>query len=307
MTLDEAKELARTLRRQLMLASVSRIVLILLLTGSFLAALLQSEKDAGRDALWFAAMLAAITWATLTMFSVRQVRAANQASLYISTGRLDLAEEQLKSAVHLFSFYRAGKLLACHNLAVVVHGRKNYLAAAELCDCVVRLGGKISRGAGRLCRILLADCRLLMGDPGGALEALQPLALTEPPPQAPPTPAPSGRAVQRCMPALNLSEQLLLLPIELRCHVGLGQYDRAVESLDWKVKLAELLDSPKAAMVHALLAEACRRVGRPAQAAFLQRRAELYADLEALATEYPLLSRSTPRPGNADNNIDNAS
>ena len=166
MTLDEAKELARTLRRQLMLASVSRIVLILLLTGSFLAALLQSEKDAGRDALWFAAMLAAITWATLTMFSVRQVRAANQAYLYISTGRLDLAEEQLKSAVHLFSFYRAGKLLACHNLAVVVHGRKNYLAAAELCDCVVRLGGKISRGAGRLCRILLADCRLLMGDPG---------------------------------------------------------------------------------------------------------------------------------------------
>jgi hypothetical protein len=307
MTLDEAKTVARTLRRQLVLASISRIILIVLLTASFLTAILQPEAKAGKDALWFAAMLAAITWVTLTMFSVRQLRAANQAAMYISSGRLDLAEEQLKNAVHLFSFYRAGKLLACHNLAVVVHGRKNYSAAAELCTCVISLKGKLSRGAGRLCRILLADCRLLLGDPAAALQAIGPLSLTEPATPDPQHAAGKAASAGDEGKALDLAEQMLLLPIELRCHVGLGKFEQAVEGLDWKVQLAELLDAQKAALVHALLAEACRRVGKPIQAGFLQRRAELYSDLEELAKEYPFVVHSAPRPDNADNNTENAS
>ena len=304
MTLQEAKVLARTLRRQLLLASVSRVILAALLMTSFLAALLQSEADAGKDALWFATLLTALTWVTLTMFSVRQIRAANQASAYISSGRLDLAEEQLRNAVHLFSLYRSGKLLACHNLAVVVHGRKDYQAAAELCDCVIHRGGKVTRGAGRLCRILLADCRLLLGDPAAALAALEPLRLSQANAEDGPVQGDEAASSADGEAALNLAEQLLLLPVEIRCQVETGRFAQAVQSLTWKVRLAELLDSPKAALVHVLLAEACRRAGKSAEAAFLQRRAELYCDLAELETETRAMMDSARKPVNADNNTD---
>lgn len=305
MTLNEARDLARTLRRQLLLASVSRIVLALLLLASFLAALLQPEADAGQDAIWLATLLTALTWVTLTMFSVRQMRAANQASIYISSGRLDLAEEQLKNAMHLFSLYRSGKLLACHNLAVVVHGRKDYPAAAELCDCVIRAGGKLTRSAGRLCRILLADCRLLLGDPAAALAALAPLSLTGRHPTGETANTEEAAVRKECGPVFNLGESLLLLPVELRCQVETGRFEQAVESLTWKVRLAELLDSPKAALVHGLLAEACRRVGKEPEAAYLQRRAELYYDPAELAAEMRTSANSARRLANADNNTDN--
>ncbi|MBN2560480.1 MAG: hypothetical protein JXQ75_06085 [Phycisphaerae bacterium] len=271
MTLEEARALARMIRRHFFLAAVSRAVLLALVAVAFLGALLQTNTnaDTATDPLWFAAMLAAMLWVALTVFSVRQVRAANQASVYISSGRLDLAEEQLKDAIHLFTLYRTGKLLACHNLAVVAHGQKNYQAAAELCGCVIALRGSVSRSIGRLCRILLADCRLFLGDSESALDVIQPLSL-------------SGSA-------LSLSEQLMLLPIELRCQIAAGDFQQAVASLAGKVRLAELLDARKAALAHALLARACRQGAQSEVAAFLQRRAELYYDLTELEAEYRVL------------------
>lgn len=286
MTLSEAKALVRLLRRHSFLASVSRVLVLLVVVIGFLGALVQGEADGSAQALWYAAVFAALLWILLTVFSVRQVRAANQASVYISSGRLDLAEEQLKSAMHQFSLYRAGKLLACHNLAVVAHGQKNYQAAAELCDGVISLCGGISRSAGRLCRILLADCRLFLGDSVSALQAIEPLSLHD--------------------PALSLSERLMLLPIELRCQIVEGQFEQAGESLSWKVRLAELLDAPKASLVHALLARACHQAGQMEAAAFLQRRAELYHDLRELAEDYEILQDSAPETPTADNNAANA-
>jgi hypothetical protein len=177
MTLDEAKALVRLLRRHLFLASVSRVGLLALVMVGFFGAMVQEETDGGTDALWYAVMFAVVLWILLTMFSVRQIRMANQASVYMSSGRLDLAEEQLKSAIRQFTLHRMGKLQACHNLAVVAHGQKNYEAAAELCDGVISLCGGLSRKVCRLCRILLADCRLFLGDSGSASRAIEPLSL----------------------------------------------------------------------------------------------------------------------------------
>jgi len=287
MTLNEAKALVKRLRRHFYMASILRMPILTLVAIGLLGSMLLNEAQGHANALWYAAMFAALLWILLTVFSVRQVRAANQASAYIASGRLDLAEEQLKSALHQFSLYRAGKLLACHNLAVVVHGRKNYQAAAELCDAVITLHGGVSRSVGRLCRILLADCRLLLGDSASALRAIEPLSLRD--------------------PALSLSEQMMLLPIELRCQIAMGQYESAWESLAWKVRLAELLDAPKASLVHALLARACQAAGKTEEASFLQRRADLYHDQKELAEDYNIPQDSAPVTPTADNNADSAS
>lgn len=282
MTGSEAAGMVRTMRRHLLLGSVIRMLLLGIVALGFVATWLWPDSPERAEQLWFAAVFAAAGWVSLAMFSARQVRATNQASVYISTGRLDLAEERLMDAMRLVSLYRTGKLLICHNLAVVAHGQKNYAAAAELCDGLVAAGAGVSRGLGRMCRILLADCRLLLGDTAAAVEAIAPLSLDH--------------------PDLGLSEQLMLLPVQLRCQAATGQFEAAAEAVDRKVRLAELLDAPKAAVVHAILARACRAVGRTEIAEFLRRRAELYHDLTTLTEQCPVLADSPSDEQLADNN-----
>jgi len=278
----EAHRLIQSLRRQFLLATVTRVTLLSVVgLGFVLGTLWQAHFQRGSELMWSAASLAAIAWLTLTFYSVRQIRVAHQASAFIASGRLDLAEERLKNALRKFSLYRNGKLLACHHLAVVAHGRKSYRAAAELCDGMISLPGGPLVATRRTCRILLADCRLFLGDVLAASRAIAPLRL-------------DGAD-------LGLAEQLLLLPIELRCQIAAEQYEEAARALPWKLKRAELLDAPRAALVHALLAQAARKTGKGPVADFLQRRAELYHDLDDLAEEYPALRDLAPRARSADN------
>ena len=65
--------------------------------------------------------------------------------------------------------------------------------------------------------------------------------------------------------------------------------EEAIRELPWMIRRAELLDSPRAALVHALLAKACRALGREDQALRLSRRAELYHDSGELRKEYEIL------------------
>ncbi|MEK6642298.1 MAG: hypothetical protein AABZ08_00185 [Planctomycetota bacterium] len=266
MTRVEARQVARTLRRQFMLSSVTTVFLLLMLVTCCAAALWPNLSPQRTQSLWSAAMLAGIAWMVLTVLSTRQVKSANQAATYLSAGRLDLAEQELTSALGSFSLHRTGKLMVCHNLAVVVHGQKNYHAAAELCDAIIGLHGNVSKSLGRVCRMLLADCRLFLGDTLAAFKALQPLL---------------GRDAK-----LSLTEQMMLLPIELRCLVAQGKYAEAADNLEWKVQRAELLDSFRSALVHALLAKSLRELGRNESADFLQRRAGLLHDLSELSKDY---------------------
>lgn len=287
MTLEEAQGLVRSLRRDMLVASLWRVAAVTLVAIAFGGAIAEDLGDHDGNGLWTAAIFAVLLWILLAVFSARQVRAANQASVFISSGRLDLAEQQLKTAMRRFSLYKSGKLLACHNLAVVAHGQKHYQAAAALCDGVMSLRREASRpSVARLSRILLADCRLSLGESASASEAIAPLSLDD--------------------PALNLPERLMLLPIVLRCQTLEGDYQAAGERLSWKVRLAELLEAPKAALVHALLAGACHHLGKVDEAAFLYRRAGLYHDLRELAEEYEILRDSALACQGADNNTDSA-
>lgn len=267
MTRVEAKQVARRLRWQVMLSSAASGLLLLLLAVCCLAALWPSLGAQRTQSMWSGAMLAGVLWMALTVLSTRQVKAANQAANHLSAGRLDLAEQELTTALGTFSLHRIGKLMVCHNLAVVVHGQKNYHAAAELCDAIISIHGSVSKSLGRVCRMLLADCRLFLGDTLAAIKALQPLLNRD--------------------AKLTLTEQMMLLPIELRCLVAQKDYSRAVEELPWKIQRAELLDTYRAALVHALLAKSMRELGRIEAAEFLQRRAGLLHDTAELSKDYP--------------------
>jgi|ERR1043166_9081937 tetratricopeptide (TPR) repeat protein len=272
MTRIQAKSIIRGLRRNVLIATLISLFLMGILSFSLVGVAILSSSSFRTQSLWSAATFAGLAWVMLTVLSARQVRSANQAAAYLSAGRFDLAEQELTAALQTFSLYRTGKLLVCHNLAVVVHGQKNYIAAAELCDGIISLQRRSNPGVGRVCRILLADCRLFLGDTLAAFKALQPLI--------------------RRRSELSLGEQLLLLPIELRCTVADGRYEDAVRDLPGTIRRAELLDSPRAALVHALLAKACKALGREAQGRRLEERAELYHDLSELQKEYAVLGDS---------------
>ncbi len=287
MTAGEAKTIVRTMRRHFFLASVLRGVTLGSLFFLVLGSVIQTDTGASSDEWWSVAMLIAIAWVAMSAISARQIRTANEASRYISTGHLNLAERELKNALRAFSVHRGSKLLICHNLAVVAHGLKEFSAAAELCVGLISLRVRLSHRLGRMCRILLADCRLQEGEAAGAYDALDSLSVDN--------------------PQLGLSERLILLPIELACCLARGDSGGMVASLEGKVQLAELLDAPKAGLVHALLARACLREQKQDAAAFLQRRADLYHDPAELIRDNQILRDSFESARSADNNAGSAS
>lgn len=282
MTADDARELVASIRRQMRVSMGLRILLTAGIVAGIAATPFYSAQSTLLNLLWMTSAFCGVAWVSLSVLSLRQFRAANQAVAYLSSGRLDLAESQFISAVHQFSLYRQSKLTACHNLAVVIHGKGDFEAAANLCDGVVSWRRKPVKPIGWTSRLLLADCRLSLGDPSAARKALAPLSMDD--------------------PTITLDEQLMLLAIDTRCKVTSGDDAGALADLPRKLKLAELLDSPRAAIVHLLLSAACRRTGEAKWAAFLQRRAELYHDMNELMEDHPGLRNLASPTTSADNN-----
>jgi hypothetical protein len=268
MTSNEAGTILRGLRRDLVIAGVVRGATLAILAAGFTASIVWSDVPDPDAFLWAGTMTAVFVWIMLSFVSMRQLKAANHANLLIANGRLDLAEQQLIESMRAFSIYATSKLMACHNLAVVAHGRGDYAAAAELCGGVLRRGTRIRRPARRMTRILLADCKLCLGDPSEAGDALTGMTLHE--------------------PDMPLAERLLLLPVLLRHELATGAPARAVDNLREKVRLAERLDAPRAAFVHELLSRACEAVGKIDASQWLLRRAALYHDLDDLPARYSI-------------------
>ncbi len=256
MNAAEASQLVRRLRTQFAVASLWRAVMVIVITASLVAAMLPALTPSQSRAMWMVCVVTAGCWIIMVLLGFRQARSSNQAAIYIATGRLDLAEKQLREAALGFNLYRRGKLLACHNLAVVAHGRKDFLTAATLSTAVVRLAHGTLRGVSRICRILLADSLLELGDPEAAHVAIHPVRWDD--------------------PQIPLEEQLLVLPIWLRCEAAMKRDDDLLADMRHKVKRAELLEAPKASLCHRILSDACARRGLKKAAEFLRRRADLY-------------------------------
>ena len=267
----------RTFRRQLAVAKVVRVGVVIATALTFAWVIVMPES-ASRWALGLMVGIAVVMWFNMLISTARVTRDLQSGSALLATGQLDEAEYWLKRAVTRFSLTAHAKLLASVELATVLFRRDRHVDVVSLCREVLRHRVSRLRNVWIAARILLADSLLQIDEIHAAYEAMRPVYDTQ----------------------LSLSDRMKLLPIQLRYELAANHSSASVNSLAEKVQIAELLDASQAALVHALLAEACRRESMPVQQAFLVNRAKLYHDLEPLAEKHaviaPILPRSDDEP-----------
>jgi hypothetical protein len=208
-----------------------------------------------------------VIWVVLAIGSVHLTRTLQMARVLLSAGQQDNAEVWFRRVMISLSLTPQTQFIACQHLASIYFLRDAHEDVVTVCQELLR------HRLGRLkhvwinTRLMLTDSLLVLNRVSEAYDAIRPIY------EAP----------------LTLADRMKLLPIQLRYELTANQAAASVQALPEKVRIAELLDSQQAALVHALLAEACRRRSMTAESNFLLRRARLYGDLEPLAQRYALL------------------
>jgi hypothetical protein len=261
------RETLRTVRRQLAVIRWARWCAMGLLFASFLAAV-ALPNDSARNAAMLLGIGAMVTWVGLMVNSARVSREIQAGSLLASAGQFADAEVWLKRAVLRMSLSVNAKLLGCAELASLLFRQEQHADVVELCRELLRQPMSRVRNLLVSVRLMLADSLLHLNHVQEAYEAMRPVYDDD----------------------LSLTERMRLLPIQLRYELAANHSSSAVKALAEKLQIAELLESPQAALVHALLAEACRRENMPDQQRFLSARAWLYHDLDALVDRYQQIS-----------------
>ena len=271
-----------TFRRQMVVLRVARLIAI----GCFVAVgaglfTLQSPTD---KRLSFIALLALLVgWVIVILRSIRLTREIQTGSVLMAIGKLDDAEVWLRRAMTRFSLSTRAKLVAGELLATLFLRREAYKDVIAICRELLHYPLKRVHHVWVNTRLMLADSLLMLDRLAEAHDAI---------------------AGVYDVP-LSLEARMKLLPIQLRYELAAGHAASSVSALPEKLKIAELMDSESAALVHALLAEACRRQAMPTQHAFLAERARLYHDLDKLTDRVPAIApiaaavepkSSEPRP-----------
>ncbi|GMV97569.1 MAG: hypothetical protein HRF43_03870 [Phycisphaerae bacterium] len=259
--------LVRGFRRSVAAARAVRI----LLTAAFCVLViwaLQLPEPQARRALGLLVLGGLVLWAGAIIRSVRLTRELQTGNMLMAMGRLDDAEACLGRVLRRFSLSPQVKFLVFQQLAALFFQRQRHDDVVIVCHELLRQPIRRLHGVWLNTRLLLADVLLLEDRVAEAYGAMRPVY------DAP----------------LTLTDRMKLLPIQLRYELASNHAESAVGGLAEKVRIAELLESPAAGLVHALLAEACRRLSRPAQQAFLAERARLYCDLAPIARRYPVIA-----------------
>lgn len=275
------ESILRTFRRQLAVAKTLRISVVIA-TGITFAWAVAMPESASTWALGVMIAVVVAMWFNMLINAARLTRDLHAGSALLATGQLDEAEYWLKRALTRFSLTAHTKLMAGVELATVLLRRERYVDAVSVCREVLRHRVSRLRNVWINARILLADSLLQINEINAAYEAIRPVYEAQ----------------------LTLADRMRLLPVQLRYELAADHSAASVNALAEKVQIAELLDAPQAALVHALLAEACRRESMPAQQAFLANRAKLYHDLEPLAEKHaliaPIVAFRPPAPALSD-------
>lgn len=224
-------------------------------------------EGTGRVVLGLLMLGALLLWAAFLVRSVRLMREIQAGNMLVALGRMEDAEARLGRILGRFSFSERGQLMLLQQLAGLLFIRERFHDVVAICRELLRHRLGRARGLGFATRVMLADSLLQLNRVEEAYAAIRPVY------DAP----------------LTLAERMKLLPVQLRYELAAGHAAAAAQGLPQKVQVAELLDSQGAALVHALLAEACRRQSMRAQEAFLAERARLYHDLEPLAEKHPVI------------------
>jgi hypothetical protein len=281
------KELLRIFRRQVRFTRIARFIIL----GAFFVALVwtayQPDETGVRSFLLVAAAGVA-TWLLLVIHSFRLAQEVQTAGALLSLGQLDNAEVWLRRAIRRFSFSLRGKLFAGQQLASLFFRRDDFPRVVSVCRELLRHRFRGMKTQWVTTRLLLADSLLMLGRIDEAYNAMRPVYTV----------------------SLSLADRIKLLPIQLRYELAADHSESAVRALAEKVRVAELLDSPRAALVHALLAEACRREKMEPEQNYLTERAVLYHDLEEIVDRYPVIApivyevRPNERVSDANENTD---
>ena len=208
-----------------------------------------------------------IIWMMLWHYTAKGSRLAAESSSLIASGRLDQAEAQIEQSLKAFSMSRSVKSMSLLNLALVRLAQKRWPDTALLCREVLSTPKNTPEHLSKSGRLMLADSLLEMGDLRGAHEAL------------------SGLYQHR----LTLSEALNLLRVQTDYLSRIGAWPQLFEGVSTKIALAEIMPTPNAARVQAMLALAAKKTGKPQWSDWLKRRVELLVDVRDLATERPAL------------------
>ena len=256
-----------TFRRQMTILRVTRLAAVVLFVAAAVGiSALGSPTD---KRLSFIALIALLTgWVMVILRSIRLTREIQTGSVLMSIGKLDDAEVWLRRGMTGFSLSTRAKLVAGELLAALFLRRGAYGEVVAICRELLRHPLKRVRHVWINARLMLADSLLMLDRLAEAHEAILPVYDVP----------------------LPLEARMKLLPIQLRYELAAGHPESSVSALPEKLQIAELLDSESAALVHALLAEACRRQAMPVQHAFLAERARLYHDLDKLTDRVPAIA-----------------
>jgi len=264
---ENLENILRNFKRQMILAGVLRLAIILAISGIIIWTTCLPEPE-GKRLLLLTAVGLLLTWILLMLGSARTAREVQAGSVLLGMGQLDDAEVWLRKAVEGFSISVRGKLLAGQQLAALCMKRQAYEEVATICRALLAQRLNRLQSVWINTRIMLADSLLYLDRVTEAYEAMRPVYDV----------------------SLSLADRIKLLPVQLRYELSAGHTESAVSSLREKIKMAELLDSAGAALVHALLAEACRQRAMTAQCGFLIERARLYHDLDKLVERYGIIA-----------------
>lgn len=267
MSADRLETLLRRFRRQLAKVRAIRVGVVLLLIAVFSWTWWLPEPI-DRSTVFVVLAGVLLAWVALAVSSVRLTQAMQTGRILLRTGQLDDAEVWLRRAMTGLSLSVNTQLVAGQQLALLFFRRGSHLQVVAICRELLRQNLKRLRHAWVSARLMLADSLLILDRIDEAYEAMRPVYDVE----------------------LSLADRMKLLPIQLRYELASDHSASASAALAEKVQIAELLDSPQAGLVHALLAEACRRQAMPAQHAFLAERARLYWDLDQLAERYAVIA-----------------
>lgn len=216
----------------------------------------------------FLLMVLGAVWLTLWYRTMKGSRMAAESSSLIASGQLDQAEAQIELSLKAFSMSRSVKSMSLLNLALVRLAQKRWPDTALLCREVLGTQKNTPEHLSKSGRLMLADSLLEMGDLRGAHEAL------------------SGLYEHR----LTLNEALNLLRVQTDYLARVGAWQQLFQGVQTKIALAEIMPTPNAAKVQALLALAAKKIGKLQWSDWLKRRVELLVDARELATQRPVLS-----------------
>ena len=257
----------RRARQGILLADLLRMVLTMLSIVGFICCLGTRYLPIGTGMLFALPM----AWLSLAIRTARNQQQMLRVPALIEAKQFEEAEQAVADGLSRFSLVRGPRLQALQHLAYVRHAQRNYAAAQQLANALLRY--RLPDAAATGARLLLAECALEAGDLLSAHATLTGIG-----------------------GALSLRESLKLLELQTDYCIRISAWQSAIENLPWKIELAELLSTDAAARMQAGLALAAKKMRHETWADWLKRRCELLVDPQMLIAQRPIFAELFPPP-----------